>query len=76
MRVLLWILLPLVALPAGSLPGGAFFYMNPTALAAVGDPVLVGILIVSGFIAFLILEQHLHWHHCRRAEAERRKPLT
>lgn len=70
------ILLPLVALSAGSLIGGAFFYMIPTALETVGDAVLVGILVVAGFTTFLTLEQLLHWHHCHRAEADCRKPVT
>ncbi|MBT8089159.1 MAG: hypothetical protein KJO01_03030 [Gammaproteobacteria bacterium] len=36
----------------------------------------VGIATVAGFTAFLILEQFLHWHHCHRAEADCKKPLT
>lgn len=70
------LLLPLVALSAGSLIGGAFFYMIPTAQQTLGDPVLAGILVVSGFTTFLTLEQLLHWHHCHRAEADCRKPVT
>lgn len=70
------ILLPLVALSAGSLIGGAFFHMIPAAFDALGDPVLVGILVVLGFSAFLLLEQLLHWHHCHRAQADCRQPFT
>lgn len=70
------ILLPLVALSAGSLLGGAFFYMIPTALETVDDADLVGVLVVAGFTTFLTLEQLLHWHHCHRAEADCRKPVT
>lgn len=70
------ILLPLVALSAGSLIGGAFFHMIPAGVEAIGDVTLVGLLVVSGFAAFLLLEQVLHWHHCHRAQADCRQPLT
>lgn len=70
------VLLPLVALSAGSLIGGAFFHMIPASFRAIGDLATVGLLVVLGFTAFLLLEQLLHWHHCHRAEADCRKPLT
>lgn len=70
------ILLPLVALSAGSLIGGAFFHMIPAAFEALDDLILIGLLVVLGFSAFLLLEQLLHWHHCHRAGADCRKPLT
>jgi zinc and cadmium transporter len=31
---------------------------------------------VAGFLAFFVLEQFLHYHHCHRASAECREPLT
>jgi zinc and cadmium transporter len=70
------LLLPLVALSAGSLIGGAFFHMIPAGYEAIGDLSTVGLLVVLGFSAFLLLEQLLHWHHCHRAQADCRKPLT
>jgi zinc and cadmium transporter len=70
------ILLPLVALSAGSLIGGAFFHMIPAGFEAIGDLTVVGLLVVLGFSAFLLLEQLLHWHHCHRAQADCRQPLT
>jgi zinc and cadmium transporter len=70
------ILLPLVALSAGSLIGGAFFHMIPAAFEAFGDLTVVGLFVVAGFSSFLLLEQLLHWHHCHRAKADCRKPLT
>jgi zinc and cadmium transporter len=70
------VLLPLVALSAGSLMGGAFFHLIPEGFVAVGDPVRVGALIVAGFVAFFVLEIMLHWHHCHRAEADCREPRT
>lgn len=70
------ILLPLVAFSAGSLIGGAFFHMLPASVAH-GMPLLTSLVIlVLGFLAFFALEQLLHWHHCRNAEADCRKPLT
>jgi len=70
------LLLPLVAFAAGSLIGGAFFHMIPAGLAAIGDAVAVGVAVVAGFATFFLLEQFLHWHHCRRARADCRQPLT
>jgi zinc and cadmium transporter len=67
---------PLVAFAAGSLLGGAFFHMLPAALAGVqGDP---GVFLwtLVGFVVFFALEQFLHWHHCHRACADCKKPLT
>jgi zinc and cadmium transporter len=70
------ILLPLVAFSAGSLIGGAFFHMLPASFAA-GTPVLTCMMLLTlGFLVFFALEQLLHWHHCRNADAECRKPLT
>jgi zinc and cadmium transporter len=70
------ILLPLVAFAAGSLLGGAFFHMIPAGLAAGLGDLMVYALILAGFAVFFGLEQFLHWHHCHRAEAACKKPLT
>jgi zinc and cadmium transporter len=32
--------------------------------------------LLSGFSVFFALEQFLHWHHCHRATASCKKPLT
>lgn len=69
-------LLPLVALAAGSLIGGAVFHMLPAALEAISPDSHVWLLLVLGFALFMGLEQLLHWHHCHRADADCRKPLT
>jgi zinc and cadmium transporter len=69
------LLLPLVALSAGSLIGGAFFHMIPAALTSLGDITEVSMLVVAGFVTFFVIEQLLHWHHCHRAEADCRRPL-
>jgi len=70
------ILLPLVAFSAGSLLGGAFFHMLPTALEASAEVLEPLMWTTAGFAVFFALEQFLHWHHCHRASAGCREPLT
>jgi zinc and cadmium transporter len=67
---------PLVAFAAGSLLGGAFFHMLPAAAAETMDLGFVFLWSMIGFAVFFALEQFLHWHHCHRASAECKKPLT
>lgn len=70
------VIMPLVAFAAGSLLGGAFFHMLPAALQeAPADPT-VFLWALIGFALFFALEQFLHWHHCHRASADCKKPLT
>ena len=68
-------LLPLVALAAGTLLGGAFLHMIPKGTAGL-DPVLAGVWLAAGFATFLALEQFLHWHQSHRASAAARMPVT
>jgi len=70
------LVLPLVALAAGTLIGGALFHMIPTALHAMGDPGRVFLWVLLGFALFFALEQFLHWHHCHRPAAECRETLS
>lgn len=70
------LLLPLVALSAGSLLGGAFFHMIPESVEKTGAEMSVYIYVVAGFAFFLLLEQLLHWHHCHREEILCKKPQT
>jgi zinc and cadmium transporter len=65
-RTLDRILLPLVALAAGSLLGGAIFHMLPETIAELGNTMSVYVWLVAGFLTFFILEQYLQWHHCHR----------
>jgi zinc and cadmium transporter len=67
---------PLVAFAAGSLLGGAFFHMLPAAATETRDLSLVFLWAMIGFGVFFALEQFLHWHHCHRASAECKEPLT
>ncbi|KPK28363.1 MAG: zinc transporter [Desulfobacterales bacterium SG8_35_2] len=70
------LLLPLVALAAGALLGGAFFHMIPESVDKTGSDTAVYIYVVAGFAFFLLLEQVLHWHHCHREDLHCKKPLT
>jgi zinc and cadmium transporter len=69
------LLLPLVALAAGTLLGGALFHMIPAAVDELGNRLSIYVWILVGFSLFFILEQFLHWHHCHRVPCEHR-PLT
>lgn len=75
-RALQRALLPLVALAAGSLLGGAVFHMLPASLGAIANDVDVWLMFILGFALFMGIEQFFHWHHCHRAQADCRKPLT
>lgn len=66
------IVLPLVALAAGSLLGGAFFHMLPEAISEIGNDLGVYVWLVVGFLTFFVLEQFLHWHHCHRGISQHR----
>ncbi len=69
------LVLPMVSLAAGTLLGGAVLHMIPAGFEALGA-LSGGLWLLGGFTAFLALEQFLHWHHCRRASAECRSPMT
>lgn len=70
------ILLPLVAFAAGSLLGGAFFHMLPTAVREMNNHFSIYLWLVFGFLLFLALEQFLHWHHSHEIIATKVEPLT
>lgn len=57
----------LIAIAAGALLGDAFIHLIPDAFAE-ADPLLVSFLILSGILAFFILEKFLHWHHSHGEE--------
>jgi zinc and cadmium transporter len=73
--VLRKILLPLVAFAAGALLGGAIFHMLPSAIESLGGPLTVYVSFTAGFLAFHLVEQYLHWHHCHRGRACERPPV-
>ena len=57
------ILLPLVALAAGALLGGAFLELIPGAIQQVGDQPTVFLAVLAGFSLFFGLEQVISLHH-------------
>lgn len=61
------VVMPLVALAAGSMIGGALFHMLPTAIAAFESELLPYIWVAIGFLLFLLFEQLFFVH---RAEAD------
>jgi zinc and cadmium transporter len=65
-RTLDRIIMPLVALAAGSLLGGALFHMLPSSVEEIGNTLAMYVVLVAGFLVFFVLEQFLHWHHCHR----------
>lgn len=69
------LLLPLVALAAGTLLGGAFFHMIPEASASLGR-LEAWSWLLAGFTTFLALEQLLHWHHTHGRRRDRPRPFT
>lgn len=74
-RLLERLLLPLVALAAGTLLGGAFFHMIPEASREL-EPLAAGSWLLAGFALFLALEQSLHWHRSHSASVTDHPPFT
>lgn len=68
--------MPLVAFAAGSLIGGAFLHMIPAALAEFKNSNTLFAWVLIGFGLFFVLEQFLHWRHCRLERNDNRKPVT
>jgi zinc and cadmium transporter len=75
-RTLRRLLLPLVALAAGSLIGGALFHLLPAALDEDMTPLPAFVLVAAGFTAFLATEQALQFHHCHRPTPGHTEPVT
>jgi zinc and cadmium transporter len=68
------IILPLVALSAGSLLAGALFHLMPAAVEEMPG-LSPWIWCMVGFGSFFVLEQFLHWHHCHKPTSQHRAPL-
>ena len=59
------IILPLVALSAGAVIGGAFLHLLPEAIELTEEELIFPAILV-GFIVFYILEKILHHHHINK----------
>jgi zinc and cadmium transporter len=70
------LLLPLVALSAGSLVGSALMHMLPTAAEQMGSNESAHGWAALGFASFFGLEQLLHWHHGKEDSHGHHHPLT
>lgn len=68
-------LLPLVALAAGSMLGGALFHLLPMSIAEMGNHTAVYGWLTAGFVSFFCLEQFLQWHHCHTVTSQHQQPL-
>jgi zinc and cadmium transporter len=68
------LVLPLVALAAGSLLGGTFFHLLPESVEQLGNGLGVYAGLAVGFLAFFVLEQFLHWQHTHQPGA-RHEPV-
>ena len=64
-KILDEILLPLVALSAGAVIGGAFLHLLPEAIELTDDEIIFPTILI-GFILFYILEKSLHHHHINK----------
>ncbi len=69
------LILPMVALSAGTLIGGALFHMVPEGMKALA-PLDAAVWLVAGFTTFLLVEQFLHWHHSHYSSANDYHPMT
>ncbi|MBU1037281.1 ZIP family metal transporter [Patescibacteria group bacterium] len=70
------VILPLVALSAGALLGGAFLHLLPEAIEEVGLRLDIFLWLLLGFSLFFLLENFIQWHHCHKIPSEHKKPVT
>ena len=69
------LVLPLVALAAGSLLGGALFHMLPASVETMGNGTALWSWVTVGFVAFFCFEQFLHYHHCHGPSHDHARPF-
>ena len=53
----------LVAFAVGAMLGGALLHLIPESYEAFGSGPKTGLLVLSGLVAFFVLEKFLHWRH-------------
>lgn len=58
------ILIYLVSLSAGTLLGDAFIHLIPEAYRNNRNSNFIALYILSGILAFFVLEKFIHWRHC------------
>lgn len=70
------LLLPMVALSAGTLIGSALFNMMPAVEARIGNARSAHAWMALGFVLFFAFEQLVHWHHSKQGSANHHHPMT
>jgi zinc and cadmium transporter len=70
------VLLPLVALSAGTLIGSALFNMLPAVEHQLGSSRAAHAWMAGGFVLFFAFEQLVHWHHSKQGSADHHHPMT
>jgi len=70
------LLLPLVALSAGTLIGSALFNMLPAVEERMGSSRAAHAWMALGFVLFFAFEQLVHWHHSKQGSADHHHPMT
>lgn len=69
-RLLDRILLYLVSLSAGTLLGDVFIHLLPEIYEGNGEGIKIPLYILSGIMAFFVLEKFIAWHHCHEMPCE------
>lgn len=64
------ILIYFVSFAAGSLLGDAFIHLIPEAFESIDNEILLSMGILSGILAFFVLEKFLHWRHCHEVACD------
>ena len=62
------VIFALIAFAAGSLLGGAFFHLLPETIERKVEPLLASVILIVGFLTFMLLEEWMHWHKCHHAK--------
>lgn len=57
-------LLYLVSFSTGAMLGDAFIHLLPQYVEQNGFPISGSLSLLSGIVAFFIIEKFIHWHHC------------
>lgn len=68
------ILMVLVALSTGALPGGAFLHLLPGTIAKKGADLAIFLYLLLGFSIFFVLEQFPQWGH-QHSASPTKKPF-
>ncbi|MBR9702769.1 ZIP family metal transporter [Candidatus Woesearchaeota archaeon] len=68
------VILELVAFAVGALLGSVFLHILPEVSEELGFGLLVGLLLLGGFLLGFIMEKFIHWHHCHGSHCDHGEP--